>query len=61
MHEPETDPVCGMTIERGTAVSVEYHGVAYRFCDPACAETFRQDPARWVGDGSGAGFVHDHH
>jgi hypothetical protein len=28
------DPVCGMTVERGTAVSTEWNGKTYHFCGP---------------------------
>lgn len=63
MHEPETatDPVCGMSVGVDSTSSVEHRGVTYRFCDPACAEMFEKDPARWVGQGTELGFVHDHH
>lgn len=63
MHEQKTrtvDPVCGMAVERNASIQVEHRGVTYRFCDAACAETFREDPERWVGDGADPGFVHDH-
>ncbi len=45
-----TDPVCGMTIPAATAVVVEYRRTPYYFCESACAETFRQDPERWIED-----------
>ena len=48
------DPVCGMTIDRDGAIRIVHHGDAYHFCDIACADTFRDDPERWV-----AGFEHD--
>jgi YHS domain-containing protein len=42
-------------------IRFEYQGVTYRFCDPACADTFRDEPDRWIGEGSGEGFAHSHH
>ena len=65
MHEHDakpqaTDPVCGMHIAHDTAIVVEYRGTTYRFCDPACAETFRDEPERWVGAGDKPGFTHSH-
>ena len=42
------DPVCGMDVDPATAVAVEYDGTTYFFCETACAETFREDPQRWV-------------
>jgi YHS domain-containing protein len=55
-----TDPVCGMRVSHDSAVVVEHRGVTYRFCDPACAETFRDEPERWVGAGDKPGFTHSH-
>lgn len=67
MHEHEatharpaadTDPVCGMQVGRDATIQIRYRGVAYRFCDQACADTFRDDPDRWAGPGQG--FHHEH-
>lgn len=43
-----SDPVCGMQVEPETAVTVEYGGRIYYFCESACADTFRDDPDRWI-------------
>ena len=56
-----TDPVCGMRVTPDAAITAEYRGVIYRFCDPACAATFRDEPERWVNDDKTAGFEHSHH
>lgn len=48
------DPVCGMTIDRDSAIRLIHDGNAYHFCDVACADTFRDEPERWAG-----GFEHD--
>lgn len=50
------DPVCGMTIGRADAMRIVQDGITYHFCDVACADTFREDPERWV-----IGFEHGHH
>ncbi len=43
------DPVCGMTIDRGSAAAeVEYAGTRYFFCSTGCAAKFRADPGRYV-------------
>lgn len=42
------DPVCGMTVDASTALAVEYAGTTYHFCEPACADIFRDDPERWI-------------
>ncbi len=57
-----TDPVCGMPVAPDSTITEEYRGVVYRFCDPACAATFRDEPGRWVKDDKTGGFEHsDHH
>lgn len=43
-----TDPVCGMRVDPETAVTVEHGGETYYFCEPVCADTFRDDPDRWI-------------
>ena len=43
-----SDPVCGMQVDPETAVAVEYGGHVYSFCESACADTFRDDPDRWI-------------
>lgn len=43
-----SDPVCGMQVDPKTAVAVERGGRVYYFCESACAETFRDDPDRWL-------------
>ena len=43
-----TDPVCGMEVDPKAAITIEYAGVTYHFCEAACADTFRDDPDRWI-------------
>jgi uncharacterized membrane protein YraQ (UPF0718 family)/YHS domain-containing protein len=42
------DPVCGMTVDRGKAVSTEHRGKIYFFCGPGCRSKFEADPERFV-------------
>ena len=37
-----TDPVCGMTVDRGTAVTLQDAGRTYYFCGPGCRERFAE-------------------
>ncbi len=50
MPTPNTDPVCGMTVDPaapkgGTA---EHGGVTYGFCNPRCREKFLADPQHYL-------------
>ncbi|MGK2850322.1 MAG: YHS domain-containing protein [Candidatus Limnocylindrales bacterium] len=57
MQEPTVivmDPVCGMTIDAGNAIRIDHGDQTYYFCDPACADTFRDEPERWTLDVSTA-------
>ena len=44
-----TDPVCGMTIDRAKALSVEHAGKTYYFCGPGCRTRFEHDPDGFTG------------
>ena len=44
-----TDPVCGMTIKKSTAVAhMEYEGKAYYFCVLGCKTKFAKDPVLYA-------------
>lgn len=45
-----SDPVCGMQVNPEAAIAIEHAGHVYYFCESACADTFRDDPDRWVPD-----------
>lgn len=46
------DPVCGMTVNGGSAVSQsQYEGQTYFFCSVGCRKAFETDPAKYVGGG----------
>jgi xanthine dehydrogenase accessory factor len=47
------DPVCGMTVEVGSARhKVEHDGITYYFCCAGCVKAFEGDPAAFVGSGA---------
>ncbi len=38
------DPVCGMKIEKDSAIQAEYDGKVYCFCSEDCFSQFEKDP-----------------
>jgi uncharacterized protein len=51
-----TDPVCGMKVDRGRAVTKQVGGETLYFCSEHCLHAFEADPARYVpGAPSGVG------
>jgi xanthine dehydrogenase accessory factor len=47
------DPVCGMTVEVGSARhQVEHDGTTYYFCCAGCLKAFETDPAAFAGSGA---------
>ena len=48
-EEAVTDPVCGMRINRSSAISSEsYRGYRYFFCSQDCQDKFSQSPTEYV-------------
>jgi len=47
-----TDPVCGMTVDRGKAVTNELDGRTFSFCSDHCLHAFEAEPERYI-DGTG--------
>ena len=45
----ERDPVCGMTVDRGKALSLEQGGKTHYFCGPGCRTRFEQNPGGFTG------------
>ncbi|MBD2681902.1 MULTISPECIES: YHS domain-containing protein [Nostoc] len=39
------DPICGMTVEKATALKSERDGQTYYFCSQTCLHTFESQPA----------------
>ena len=42
------DPVCGMTVDRSKALSLEHAGRRYFFCGPGCRAKFEADAKRYA-------------
>jgi Cu+-exporting ATPase len=45
-----TDPVCGMTVKPDSPHRATHEGTEYRFCGASCAEKFRLDPGKYLGE-----------
>lgn len=49
IEETAIDPVCEMAVVKaGAAATRSYKDVLYNFCSPACADTFEQNPERYL-------------
>ena len=56
------DPVCGMAVDRGNALSLEHGGTRYYFCGPGCRDRFAADPERYLsGAPARTEHAHAHH
>jgi uncharacterized membrane protein YraQ (UPF0718 family)/YHS domain-containing protein len=42
------DPVCGMTVHPGTALSADHDGTRHFFCGPGCRAKFEAEPHRYA-------------
>jgi uncharacterized protein len=42
------DPVCGMSVDSGTALSAEHRGRRHFFCGPGCRAKFEAEPDRYA-------------
>lgn len=52
MADKHVDPVCKMEVtEENAACSYEFNGKTYYFCNEACRDEFKVDPARFLDDG----------
>jgi uncharacterized membrane protein YraQ (UPF0718 family)/YHS domain-containing protein len=47
-----TDPVCGMKVDRATAVRKDLGGEVFYFCSDHCLHAFEADPQRYLRDDS---------
>lgn len=44
-----TDPVCGMTVDTGTAkFTTQYQGETFYFCSPGCKKAFEKAPDQYL-------------
>ncbi len=46
------DPVCGMHVDRASAVRVEIDGRTHLLCSEHCASALREDPGRYLAAGA---------
>jgi YHS domain-containing protein len=49
------DPVCGMTVDRGKALSAQHAGRRYFFCGPGCRDRFEAEPERYAPSRAASG------
>ena len=49
-EEKVFDPVCGMEINKNTAVTSEYKGTTYYFCSKTCKANFEKEPNKFVSE-----------
>ncbi|HHT9133555.1 MAG TPA: YHS domain-containing protein [Candidatus Avalokitesvara rifleensis] len=42
------DAVCGMQVDKASALSAEYEGKTYYFCSAACKANFDKDPKKFA-------------
>jgi YHS domain-containing protein len=54
------DPVCGMTVDRKTALQSEWEGRTYYFCGVGCKDRFEADPARYLDRARKPEHAHQH-
>lgn len=58
--QKNTDPVCGMQVDRATARHTDYKGTTYYFCSARCQEKFDAKPAAYTGATPPAATPHPH-
>ena len=47
-HELAKDPVCGMMVNKATALTSEHGGRTFYFCSPSCKATFDANPEAYT-------------
>jgi YHS domain-containing protein len=55
-----TDLVCGMSVDKRTAIKASYEGADYYFCSENCKTTFEKDPKTYVMKAMETSKVHVH-
>ena len=55
-----TDPVCGMAVDRATALTAGHRGRTYYFCSEGCRSAFEADPQRYLGAAPAPAPAHHH-
>jgi Cu+-exporting ATPase len=54
------DPICGMTVDKATALSAQQDGKMFYFCSDQCRRTFLAKPGNATPDKQSAAAVDDH-
>jgi uncharacterized protein len=54
------DPVCGMTVDRSTALTSEWRGQTYYFCGAGCKSRFEADPETFLDPKREPAHAHHH-
>lgn len=44
----KVDPVCDMTLKANVKDTVHYQGKVYGFCNSGCADSFKEEPAKYA-------------
>jgi YHS domain-containing protein len=44
----DVDPVCGMTVDKASAISATFQGKTHHFCSDSCRKKFEASPAAYV-------------
>jgi uncharacterized protein len=55
MRRGDTDPVCGMKVDRARALTAQHDGHTYYFCSRHCRERFEADPDGYAAGPARAG------
>ncbi len=42
------DPVCGMDVDEKKAISYEYEGKKFYFCNDSCLQNFKKNPRKYI-------------
>jgi YHS domain-containing protein len=48
LKQEAEDPVCKMTVPKGTAITALYNGKQYGFCSEGCKEYFLEKPDKYL-------------
>ncbi len=49
------DPVCGMTVDKATAIHADHDGETFYFCSEHCRQKFLANPADTKPEGKSGG------
>ena len=49
------DPICGMTVDKTTAIHADHDGATFYFCSEHCRQKFLANPADAKSEGKSGG------